>query len=49
MECRCYHGGQGRTRKKQLHMGRIDVWALVVYGLLLGGIITLNVVMPKVL
>lgn len=49
MECRCYHGGQGRTRMKQLHMGRIDVWALVVYGLLLGGIITLNVVMPKVL
>lgn len=25
MECRCYHGGEGRTRLKQLHMHRSDL------------------------
>ena len=29
MECRCYHGGEGRTRLKQLRLGGRDV----VYGL----------------
>ncbi|MEG2295805.1 MAG: energy-coupling factor transporter transmembrane component T, partial [Oscillospiraceae bacterium] len=24
MECRCYRGGEGRTRMKQLHLGAID-------------------------
>ena len=28
MECRCYHGGEGRTRMKQLHYGRNDYVAL---------------------
>lgn len=30
MECRCYHGGEGRTRMKQLHMQGIDYIALSV-------------------
>ena len=25
MECRCYHGGQGRTRLKQLHFRTADL------------------------
>ncbi len=25
MECRCYHGGEGRTRLRQLHIGGYDV------------------------
>ena len=25
MECRCYHGGEGRTRLKQMHMTARDV------------------------
>ncbi|MEG2699073.1 MAG: energy-coupling factor transporter transmembrane component T, partial [Ruthenibacterium sp.] len=25
MECRCYHGGEGRTRLKQLHLTWMDV------------------------
>ena len=29
MECRCYRGGDGRTRLKQLHYERIDVIALI--------------------
>ena len=28
MECRCYHGGEGRTRLKQLKIGRLDVISL---------------------
>lgn len=30
MECRCYHGGEGRTRLKQLHMHRSDILIAVV-------------------
>ena len=41
MECRCYHGGEGRTRMKQLHYGRIDVVALVGGVVILAGIIVL--------
>lgn len=30
MECRCYHGGEGRTRLKQLHMAMRDLYAVVI-------------------
>ena len=30
MECRCYRGGEGRTRLRQYHMGRGDVVAAIV-------------------
>jgi energy-coupling factor transport system permease protein len=30
MESRCYHGGDGRTRMKQLKMQGIDAWALLL-------------------
>ena len=30
MECRCYHGGEGRTRMRQLHIQRADCAALVL-------------------
>jgi energy-coupling factor transport system permease protein len=36
MESRCYHGGEGRTRMKVLHMGRIDVAAITINAALLG-------------
>ena len=26
MECRCYHGGSGRTHLRQLKFGRADLW-----------------------
>ncbi|WP_411676347.1 energy-coupling factor transporter transmembrane component T family protein [Caproicibacter sp.] len=29
MECRCYHGGEGRTKMKQLHMSGLDAAAAV--------------------
>ena len=33
MECRCYHGGEGRTRLKQLRYGRLDLAAALVSAL----------------
>ena len=41
MECRCYHGGEGRTKMKLL---RYTCWDFLTYGIgamLLGGVITL--------
>ena len=38
MECRCYHGGEGRTRMKQLRYGRNDYVALT------GGVVILIVI-----
>jgi len=35
MECRCYHGGEGRTRLKQLRYGRLDLAAALVSALYL--------------
>ncbi len=42
MECRCYHGGEGRTRMKQLHMEGRDVTALVLGAAVLAGVIVLR-------
>ena len=46
MECRCYHGGEGRTRMKVLKAGKSDV-AVTVFSLLLCvGIVLLNIYLP---
>ena len=42
MECRCYHGGEGRTKMKQLRFHPGDIVTLVIGALLLGGIIALR-------
>ena len=31
MECRCYHGGEGRTRLRQLHYAGRDYVALALF------------------
>lgn len=41
MECRCYHGGEGRTRMKQLHYGKNDAIALTGGVVLLVAVIVL--------
>lgn len=41
MECRCYHGGEGRTRMKKLEFARRDFLALLFGFVLLAGIIVL--------
>lgn len=43
MECRCYNGGEGRTRMKQMHMAARDFAAFGFALLVCGGIITLNI------
>ncbi len=43
MECRCYHGGKGRTKMKQLRYGIIDLIAGMILLCLLAGIITLGI------
>lgn len=43
MECRCYRGGEGRTRLKELKMQKCDFLASVVMLLFLGALITLNI------
>ena len=42
MECRCYHGGEGRTRLKQLHIALRDFIALLVTTVFLVGVILIN-------
>lgn len=42
MTCRCYTGGEGRTRMKQMKLKIIDFFALVVCIAITAGIIVLN-------
>ena len=48
MECRCYHGGEGRTRLRQMHLGLIDLYgALILTGCIVG-VILVNLFVPVV-
>ncbi|WOC31671.1 MULTISPECIES: energy-coupling factor transporter transmembrane component T family protein [Caproicibacterium] len=49
MECRCYHGGEGRTKMKILHLQRIDFAAAFFGAAVLAVVILLNVTLPAVL
>lgn len=42
MECRCYHGGEGRTRMKQLKYSSLDLFAGLFSVVFLAGIVVLN-------
>ena len=42
MECRCYQGGEGRTKMKLLRFHRGDLQAFVAGGVLLAAIVTLR-------
>ena len=42
MECRCYHGGEGRTKMKQLHYSALDVRAFVLGAAALIAVLTLR-------
>ena len=46
MECRCYHGGEGRTRLKVLRFGRDDVKCAVVLAAGLAVILSTRWIMP---
>ena len=43
MEARCYRGGEGRTRLKQLKYTRLDLWAFLAVAALFAAVIALNV------
>ncbi len=45
MECRCYRGGEGRTRMKQLHMGTGDFVASAAVILCLAAVIAMNILL----
>jgi len=42
MESRCYHGGEGRTRMRELAMGRIDAMAFLLMAVLLAAVVLLS-------
>ena len=42
MECRCYHGGDGRTKMKQLRYRLCDLTAFLIGAALLAGVIVLR-------
>ena len=43
MECRCYHGGEGRTRMKELHFAARDAKALLCCLMMIAVVVTLRV------
>lgn len=45
MECRCYNGGEGKTRMKQMKLSLIDFLVCGVVLMICGGIITLNFIL----
>ena len=49
MECRCYNGGDGRTRMTSLKTAMRDYLALAVMAVVIAGMILLNIVLPNVI
>ena len=48
MECRCYHGGEGRTRMKQLKLSGKDFGAALFVAIGFAAIILMNMFGPEV-
>ncbi len=44
MECRCYHGGEGRTRMKQLKLHLVDLIAALIVAVFIAGVIAVNII-----
>ncbi|MEA5050141.1 MAG: energy-coupling factor transporter transmembrane component T [Oscillospiraceae bacterium] len=49
MECRCYRGGEGRTRLKQLHFHSRDLVALLVFAAVFAAVLYVNTLFPAVI
>ena len=43
MECRCYHGGENRTRMKEMHIEGRDFVALGIFTVAVVAIVLLNI------
>ena len=46
MECRCYHGGEGRTKMKILHMTGLDTVAIGITIVICAGVVLCTVLLP---
>ena len=44
MECRCYNGGEGKTRMKQMKTSLIDIYAVMALVVMCAVIITFNII-----
>lgn len=49
MECRCYQGGDGRTRMKSLHLKKLDALCIVFMLLLVAGVVIGDIFVPPVI
>lgn len=49
MECRCYQGGDGRTRMKSLHIKKLDVFCIVFALLILTGVVLCDIFIAPVI
>lgn len=49
MECRCYRGGEGRTRMKQLHLSSLDWISTGVVAVVFAAAIMMNLFLPGML
>lgn len=47
MECRCYRGGEGRTKMKSLHMTALDGWAIAVSTVACAGVTLCVLTLPS--
>ena len=43
MECRCYHGGEGRTRMKQMKTSAVDYVSIVITAAFIGAVVVINI------
>lgn len=46
MECRCYRGGDGRTRMKQLTLGWVDLWCTLTVAVIFTITVLMNIYLP---
>lgn len=49
MECRCYHGGEGRTKMKSIHMSFRDAVSFTALALVICGVILCNIFVPTLI
>lgn len=48
MECRCYQGGDGRTRMKIMKIKKLDVISIVISIIVIIGVVLWNIFLPSV-
>jgi energy-coupling factor transport system permease protein len=49
MECRCYQGGDGRTRMKPLHLKKLDVFCIIFAALILAGVVLCDIFITPII